>query len=336
MAAFGPHSPPSRRVTSDPTPIPSATEVFAPGARVIVLVNGAAGRLPRHWNEAALRAALAPRLQAEFLYPASPDETTRVAQVAVADSVAAIVVAGGDGTLNRVAATLAGSSVALGILPFGTGNDLAATLGLPLDVAGAARRIAAARRARAIDLLEVNGTIVCTVGLLGLVAESAARVIRAGAPASRWRPLVRGLGAAAWRLSGTASLLTGAASRHVRVERAGGAEAPSVFAGEAAGFFISNGPRLGGGLTLPTGGAIDDGVFELCTVHARGRVQLLRAFTDLMLKRPLPPGVLEVQPACTAVVTMAAPGPFSADGELFGESARFDVRIRPAALRVLV
>lgn len=322
-------------MTSDPIPTRSATQVLASGGRVIVLVNGAAGRLRRHWNEAALRAALAPRLQAEFLYPTSPDETTRVAQVAVADSVAAVVVAGGDGTLNRVAATLAGSGVAMGILPFGTGNDLAVTLGIPLDVAGAARRIAAGR-ARAIDLLEVNGSIVCTVGLLGLVAESAARVIRAGARESRWRPIVRGLGAAAWRLSGTASLLTGAASRHVRVERAGGTEAPSVFAGEVAGFFLSNGPRLGGGLTLPTGGAIDDGVFELCTVHARGRGRLLRAFTDLMLKRPLPPGVLEVQPARTAVVTTAAPGPFSADGELFGESVRFDVRVRPAALRVLV
>jgi diacylglycerol kinase family enzyme len=122
----------------------------------------------------------------------------------------------------------------------------------------------------------------------------------------------------------------------VRVERVGDAGEPSVFAGEVAGFFLANGPRLGGGLTLPTAGAVDDGVFELCTVHARGRGRLLQAFTDLMLKRPLPPGVLEVRSARAAVITMSEPGPFSADGELFGESTRFDVRIRPAALRVLV
>lgn len=302
--------------------------------RIPVLVNGMAGRLRNVWDERALRARLAPGIEPDFLYPSTAQDTSRIAQQAVAESLPALIVAGGDGTLNRVAAVLAGSNVAMGILPFGTGNDLAATIGLPLDVGSAARQLLAARDRR-IDLLEVNGAVACTVGLLGLVADSAARVIRAGAPGSRWRPLVRRLGAASWRLSGTASLVTSQLARPVRVECTTPNGDRQVSEQEVAGFFLANGSRLGGGLTLPTHGRVDDGVFEVCTVAARGRARLLQAFTDLMLKRPLPPGALQVQPAHAATISWRVPGPFSADGELFGEAATFDVRLRPAALRVL-
>jgi diacylglycerol kinase (ATP) len=47
--------------------------------------------------------------------------------------------AGGDGTLGTVATHLLGSGLALGILPMGTSNDVARSLGIPLDIAAAVR-----------------------------------------------------------------------------------------------------------------------------------------------------------------------------------------------------
>jgi len=55
---------------------------------------------------------------------------------------AAAVAAGGDGTIGAVATQLAGSGLSLGILPLGTSNDTARSLGVPLDLAGAAAAIA--------------------------------------------------------------------------------------------------------------------------------------------------------------------------------------------------
>lgn len=55
---------------------------------------------------------------------------------------AAVVVAGGDGTLGAVATQVAGTSLPLGILPMGTSNDVARSLDIPLNLAAACRVIA--------------------------------------------------------------------------------------------------------------------------------------------------------------------------------------------------
>lgn len=67
-----------------------------------------------------------------------------------------VVVGGGDGTLGCAAGVLAGTETALGILPLGTRNHLAGELGIPADLAAAARLIAD-RPLRRIDLARVNG-----------------------------------------------------------------------------------------------------------------------------------------------------------------------------------
>ena len=52
-------------------------------------------------------------------------------QEAVNDGCKAVVIAGGDGSINEVGATLAGTGVALGIIPAGSGNGLSRSLSIP-------------------------------------------------------------------------------------------------------------------------------------------------------------------------------------------------------------
>ena len=70
----------------------------------------------------------------------------------------AVVVAGGDGTINAVASRLAGTGIPIGVLPMGTYNHFAKDLGLPLETTGAIRLIKA-QRPKAVDIGEVNGRI---------------------------------------------------------------------------------------------------------------------------------------------------------------------------------
>src|SRR5579863_3726725 len=78
-----------------------------------------------------------------------------------------VVIGGGDGTLNRVLEALIEFKLPVGILPLGTANDLAATLGIPQSIAEACSIIALGNQRR-IDLGWVNGKHFLNEGSLGL------------------------------------------------------------------------------------------------------------------------------------------------------------------------
>jgi diacylglycerol kinase family enzyme len=127
--------------------------------RLLVISRGAGSVNPE--SEKKIRAAFADHLIVDF------DPNADLAKLVSAR--ARIVVAGGDGTVEFVVRKFADSQHPVGILPLGTFNNLARSLGLPTELD---RAIAVVRdgRARAITLGRVNGTIfveACAVGLFG-------------------------------------------------------------------------------------------------------------------------------------------------------------------------
>jgi diacylglycerol kinase family enzyme len=134
-------------------------------ATVPVILNGKAGSRPfADELRGAFRAA---GREAELL-PAGPGEDLReLARSALKRRPGVIVAAGGDGTVSAVADVVRGSGTALGVLAAGTLNHFAKDLGIPLDLADAARVIAAGRRTR-VDVGEVNGRAFINNASLGL------------------------------------------------------------------------------------------------------------------------------------------------------------------------
>jgi diacylglycerol kinase family enzyme len=88
-----------------------------------------------------------------------------------------VAVAGGDGTMNAAAEGLVATGLPLGILPTGTANDLARTLGIEADLEAAVKVIAAGHTRR-IDLGLVNGHPFFNVASMGLSAELASMLTR--------------------------------------------------------------------------------------------------------------------------------------------------------------
>ena len=78
-----------------------------------------------------------------------------------------VIAAGGDGTIGAVAGELAGSNAVLGILPCGTLNHFARDLGIPFDLAEAAKVITAGTMRR-VDIAEVNGRCFVNNASIGL------------------------------------------------------------------------------------------------------------------------------------------------------------------------
>jgi diacylglycerol kinase family enzyme len=109
-------------------------------------------------------------VEAELVFT-SGGELRRAAERALEDARAgrldAVVVGGGDGSVNCVAGVLAGTGVAMGVLPLGTLNHFATDLGMPQDPGEAAAAIARAAP-RSVDAAEVNGRVFVNNSLLGI------------------------------------------------------------------------------------------------------------------------------------------------------------------------
>jgi diacylglycerol kinase family enzyme len=91
----------------------------------------------------------------------------QLARRAVEEGAPIVAAAGGDGTLSAVAAALAGTQSALGVLPLGTLNHFARDLGIPLELDAAAAALARGAR-RAVDVGELNGRVFINNASIGL------------------------------------------------------------------------------------------------------------------------------------------------------------------------
>ncbi len=236
-----------------------------------------------------------------------------------AGAVDAVVVAGGDGSLNAAAPGLVATGLPCGIVPRGTANDLARTLGVPRDPAAAAALVVAGRT-RALDLGSVNGRPFFNVASIGLSAELARTLT--GAEKRRLGQL--GYATAALRV------LARARPFHARITHAGVTHAVRTLQ-----IAVGNGRHYGGGNVVAADAAIDDGRLDLYSLELASALRLapmLRAF-----RRGAHGAAREVRTLTGTAfeVTTSRPRPVNADGELLTRTpARF--RVHPAALRVFV
>jgi diacylglycerol kinase (ATP) len=195
--------------------------------------------------------------------------TSRLATLAAQRGDDVLAVLGGDGTVGLAAQAVAGTATALAVLPSGTGNDLAAALGIPADPVQAARHVATALSSgqrRRIDLGRVQGgacftTVLCT----GFDAA-----VNARANAMRWPA-----GPRRYDLAVLAELAA-LTPRPVRV-RAGETEVEL----EAILVAVGNAASYGGGLRICPDATLADGLLDVIAIAAATRRRLLRVFPSL-------------------------------------------------------
>ncbi|MEV6709171.1 diacylglycerol/lipid kinase family protein [Micromonospora wenchangensis] len=126
---------------------------------VAVLVNSAAGSGRQAGRIPAVLDALAAELPTRLLTATDAGQARRAVAEAIDQGVEGLVVVGGDGSLHNVLQVTAGRGVPVAVVPTGTCNDLADSLGLPADPVDAARAVArafAAGNLRSMDVARVD------------------------------------------------------------------------------------------------------------------------------------------------------------------------------------
>ncbi len=284
--------------------------------RAALIYNPRSGR-QRHGErlEAILAALRAGGFEVEPVPTESAGQATALAR-ARRESSEVVFSYGGDGTAREVAAGLLGGPAALGVLPGGTANLLALTLGLPRDPVAAATLLPGLP-ARPFDVGLAGGHPFLMMVSAGLDATLLASLNTR----LKWRfgkaaLVAHGLGEW-WRYTYPALELV-----------ADGERLDATFAA------VSNTPYYAGAFRLAPDARTDDGWLELTRFHGTGRRATLGFILDLL--RSAHVGRRDVEVRRVREVTFAAPAGALAqvDGDVCQERLPFAVRL--AAERLLV
>jgi diacylglycerol kinase (ATP) len=228
-----------------------------------------------------------------------------------------IVIGGGDGTISKALSALLKLKKPFAVLPLGTANDFARTIGVPTDPLQAAE-IALNGRQHRIDVGTVNDRLnVASVGVATKVAKAQSKTQK-----RRWQ---------VWAYA--ISLLR--AVRNLKPIFINlDIDGKPTWSGQVYQVSVGNGRYHGGGLTVAQDAAIDDGNLHLYLIFPGRFWQLVASLAHLKFGLPKP-DVLRRLKATTVTLSTDRPRSINADGELATQTpGKFGVL--PLALTVMV
>lgn len=256
--------------------------------------------------------------------PAKVEETTHaghaaeLAARAATEHVKRVIVWGGDGTVNEAAGALFGTVSALGIIPGGSGDGLARSLGLPRDPE-AALRLALTAEPKPIDAGWLAGRHFVNIAGVGFDAEVAHRF------QSRTSRGTRGY------LSIGLSLVWSYPCADYEIQMDAGVAA---FSGPQFMVAFANGREYGSGFVIAPEASPSDGWFDTLVVAGGGPIRQLWRSRRLGF-RPMAPaeGVWRgrVKSASIAAARLIC----HVDGEPFEAGGRIELTMRPGALKMI-
>lgn len=278
-----------------------------------------------------LERELGARDRVEVWRTAAAGDAREMAARAVAQGFDRVVAAGGDGTLNEILNGLAPrfDAVELGLLPLGTGNDLARTLEIPRDVPAAVEALTFGR-ARSLDVARVDNDGIryfLNVSAGGFSGEIGEILEQDPEVKAAWGPLSY--------VRGAFEALSGLEPYRTRIVLdPGGAEEERLRLA-AVNVIVANARFVGGGLQVAPRAVLDDGLLDLVAVRAApvGRLSLLAS--KVLVSQHLEDELIVHRQVRALEIHSEPPMPFNADGELIGRTpVRYEVL--PGALRFVV
>jgi diacylglycerol kinase family enzyme len=239
--------------------------------------------------------------------------------VTISESGRRVVLLGGDGSLHA-AANVAGPKPELALLPAGRANNVARSLGVPVDIKAAAR-LALAGGARPLDLIAARTATTRYLAVEG-VSVGFHALARAQYHGTNSADLVAGVKAGAGAFARYRPITVG-------IEADGASEVARI-----GQLFLANLPLYGPGLRVAPAADPQDGLLDLVTIEAKGRVELAAMLRRLRSGAHIGrPGVSHRRVRRVRI----APGgrsPVIVDTTNLG-SGTVELSVEPAALRVV-
>ncbi len=288
--------------------------------RPITLLVNANSRKGRAMFDAAQEGLRAAGLEIEAHAVQNPEETNRLLKREIEANAKFVIIGGGDGTLSDVAGQLVHTEVAMGVLPLGTGNTFARSIGLPLKLEDACKTIASGWIEN-IDVGRVNDQYFLNSVALGLSAEIAGALDE---------NIKRKLGLLSWPIVGLRILAT----HHPLVLRVVAAE--KTYSVRTHQLLVVNGRYVAGPVTAAPTASLQDHTFDVFVLGGANRASLFKTAWHWLRGRHIyDPQARFFTTQKLRVESLRRPLKASVDGEI-NETTPLDLEILPGALRVVV
>lgn len=300
---------------------------------LLVITNSDAGTA----DDAALDAALGVLRSATSVEVAATSDPGELDGALHRAGSRRVVVAGGDGSLHAVITALyrrreLGPDRVLGLIPLGTGNDFARTLGIPLDAVEAAESLVEGK-VREMDLLvDEVGQIVVNQVHLGAGAE-------AGRKAVPWKERLGRVGVGPVNLGRLGypigALLSSIDPPVLRLRIEVDGEVVCDVDHPVLMVALGNGATVGGGLELTPDADPGDGRIDVMIARPKGTLSRLAYVARLGIGTHATHRDVETRRASTVTVS-GSEFWCSADGELYGPERHRSWRLEPSAYSMIV
>lgn len=230
-----------------------------------------------------------------------------------------VIAVGGDGTVNEVARALLGTNTALGIVPKGSGNGLARSLGIAMNSEEAIRQLSTGRRI-CIDSCTMDGRpffCTCGMGFDAAVSHAFAEASSRG-PVTYFRTMIeeyRGFQAENYHIT-----LDGERS----------------FDTEAFVLVAANATQYGNNAYIAPEADLADGFLDLALIRPFPGIEAAFVLGDLMLGRLSNNKYYHAERARELIIERPSPGVIHLDGEPCQAGERVEVRLIPQSLHVII
>jgi YegS/Rv2252/BmrU family lipid kinase len=253
-----------------------------------------------------------------------------------------VIACGGDGTVRAVAQALAGTGIAMGLVPAGTGNLLARTLHLPTDIVSATR-VALTGDDRAIDVGRLSSDrddpaddlsddpadpgdradervflVMAGTGLDATIMESTPEDLK-----GRVGPL-------AYIISGLRAMRGQRARVSIAIDGAPPLRRSTRMV------VVGNTGTLGGGLALMPDATVDDGRLDVVSLAPKGLLGWVAVLARVVSRNRRGSRRIEHWQAHEVVITSDVAQPAQVDGDLIGEARELRIRVDAGALVIRV
>jgi diacylglycerol kinase (ATP) len=227
---------------------------------------------------------------------------------------------GGDGIVQRCIDTVAGSKVALAIVPAGTSNLLARNLGIPIDI-GEAVAVGLHGARRRLDVGRFNKerfAVMAGVGIDAAMIRDADGILK------------ERLGRAAYVWTGLKNLRAEPVGAEITVDGV------HWFSGESTCVLIGNVGGLFGGIEVFSDASPDDGLLEVGVVTADGVGEWARTVAKTVVSTAEMSPFVQVAKARSVKIKLDRKVLYELDGGDRTKTKSFKVKVEPAAITICV